>query len=147
MFSRFFYRLREAFTRFMYGRYGMDSLNLFLLVVYFVLSLFNMIFVRIEGRGIAYFIIYIIQTALFLWILFRMLSRNIYSRQKENNKFLLLKGNLKSRTNKIKMRWQYRKTHVFRNCPNCKATIKLPRKKGNHTVTCPKCRSDFKVKI
>jgi len=34
-----------------------------------------------------------------------------------------------------------------RTCPNCRATIKLPRKKGKHTCTCPKCRVDFKVKV
>ena len=49
---------------------------------------------------------------------------------------------------KIKLRkkkWAYRKTHIYRKCPNCKAEIRLPKKKGKHVCTCPRCKKDFDV--
>ena len=142
-----FYRLRETFARFMYGRYGMDSLNKFLAIFYIALAFINMFVLRINGRGVAYFIFYVLETAAFLAFLLRMLSRNIYKRQQENIKYLNVSSSVKGYINKKKMQWQCRKTHVFRVCPNCKATVKLPKKKGKHTCTCPKCRVDFKVTI
>ena len=40
-----FYRFREALARFMYGRYGSDQLNRFLIVIFFVVFIAN-IFAR-----------------------------------------------------------------------------------------------------
>lgn len=39
------------------------------------------------------------------------------------------------------------KDHCFRICPECKANIRLPKKKGSHTVVCPRCKCRFEVKI
>lgn len=142
-----FFRLRQAFERFMYGRYGMDSLNKFLAVFYIALAFVNMFVLRIEGYCIAYYIIYVLETIAFVTFLLRMLSRNIYKRQQENYKYLNIFERVRTYISKKRMQWQCRKTHVFRSCPNCKATIKLPKKKGKHTCTCPKCRVDFKVRI
>lgn len=142
-----FYRLREAFARFMSGRYGMDSLNKFLAVAYIAFALINMFVFRIEGYCIAYYVIYVLEAAALFGLIFRMLSRNIYKRQQENYKYYNISSTVKNYVNKKKMQWQCRKTHVFRNCPNCKATVKLPKRKGKHTCTCPKCRVDFNVKI
>ena len=113
-----FYRLRMAFMRFMSGRYGMDSLNKFLLIVYLALAFINMFVLRINGAGVGYYVIYVIENAIFVLAVFRMLSRNIYKRQSENYKFINLSAKAKSYINKKKMQWQCRKTHVFRNCPN-----------------------------
>ncbi len=142
-----FFRLRQAFSRFMYGRYGMDSLNKFLAVFYLAAAFINMFVLRINGQGIAYFIFYVLETISLFCFIFRMLSRNIYKRQQENYKYINIISGIRGYVNKKKMQWQCRKTHVFRNCPNCKATVKLPKRKGKHTCTCPKCRVDFKVKI
>ena len=37
-----FYRIKEALIRFMYGRYGSDSLNKFLLICYIIISALNL---------------------------------------------------------------------------------------------------------
>lgn len=39
------------------------------------------------------------------------------------------------------------KDHCFRICPGCRANIRLPKKKGKHTVVCPACKCRFEVKI
>ncbi len=39
------------------------------------------------------------------------------------------------------------KYHVYRICPECKANIRLPKEKGQHSVRCPKCGTLFDVKI
>ncbi len=141
------YRIRMALQRFMYGRYGSDSLNKFLFIVYFVLFIAGSIVRRIPNAGIPYLIIYLLTLAAMFLFLFRTLSRNIYKRQQENLKFLNIKTLLWAKCRLQKEKWRNHKTHVYRTCPNCRATIKLPRKKGKHTCTCPKCRVDFKVTV
>ncbi len=39
------------------------------------------------------------------------------------------------------------KYHVYRICPGCKANIRLPKEKGQHSVRCPGCGTLFDVKI
>ena len=38
------------------------------------------------------------------------------------------------------------KKKVFAYCPKCKQKIRLPLKKGTHTVKCPNCNNRFEVK-
>jgi len=38
------------------------------------------------------------------------------------------------------------KTHKHFTCPNCKATLRLPKGKGKIMITCPKCRKEFTKK-
>ena len=37
--------------------------------------------------------------------------------------------------------------HVYKKCPHCRAQLRLPRKKGEHDVCCPRCKVTFSVKI
>ena len=78
-----FYRLREMLAKFFYGRCGMDRLNIFLFLVYFILWILGNIFSMISGLRVLYFVVYFINLALLFTILFRALSRNIYKRQSE----------------------------------------------------------------
>ena len=124
---------------FLYGRYGNDTLNKVLTAIYLIwLIVFTVVdvFVKsiifsITGWGIS--------LALFFWIMFRMMSRNIYARRRENDKFC---GFFKLRKNKFRDR----KTHVYRKCKSCKAVLRLPKAKGKHFVVCPKCKSRFEVR-
>lgn len=142
-----FFRFRMALQRFMYGRYGMDGLNRFLFIVYFILSIAGFILRRIPRCFTAYMILYFITLGVMFWFFFRVFSRNIEKRRMENTKFLGIKHRFINARNLQKDKRRNRKTHVYRKCPNCRANIKLPRKKGKHTCTCPRCRVDFKVKV
>lgn len=123
----------------MYGRYGTDTLSTVLLYVYFAFVLICTvvsIFVRSLWFSIFY---YVVATALVVWMLSRMFSRNIAARKRENDKFC---GFFKLRKNKFRDR----KTHVYRKCPSCKAVLRLPKAKGKHFVVCPRCKNRFEVK-
>lgn len=138
--------LRYRIMRFMsgrYGSYGLDSLTLFLLV-------FSLV-VRIPGLFIPILIYhYIIDgviTASFIFCIFRLLSRNIAARQKENRAFrkvfVKTKNFVKLQIDRIKDIKKYR----YRKCAHCGAVLRLPVKKGKHTVKCPKCSERFEVKV
>ena len=121
----------------MYGRYGADAFGRALLWVYLAVALASIFFRPL----------YILATVLMVWMVFRILSKNIYKRQQENLKYLKLAGKVKGFLTLQKNKARDRKTHRYRKCPYCKAILRLPNKKGKHTVCCPKCKKDFKVKI
>jgi hypothetical protein len=130
---------REKLIRYMYGRYGADQLYYALFAVYFVLLLLNA-FLRSP-------IVNILMWAVLAWMICRMLSRNISGRQKENAVFLKLWIPAKSECLLLFRRCREIKTHRFRKCPDCKAVLRLKRKKGKLMVKCPRCQNKFQVRI
>ena len=130
---------RERFARFMAGRYGIDSLYHFLLVVCFVLIIVNIF--------IGSLLISFLEFAVLGYATFRIMSRNIYKRQQENLKFLKMIDKPKKFFNLQKCKIRDRKTHVYRKCPSCRNNLRLPKQKGKHTVVCPCCKNRFDVKI
>lgn len=123
--------------RIMYGRYGSDQLNIFLLVLYLVLYFVSWI----TGLG---FLSYLGLIAILLG-LFRMMSRNIERRRAENAKFLKL---LRPVTQWLKLRrtMHQDKEHCYFKCPNCGQHLRVPKGKGKITVTCRACGTTFQEK-
>ncbi len=122
----------------MYGRNGFDRFCLGLLWTAVLLSVLN-IFIRTP-------IIWILEDIVIIYCIFRALSKNIYKRQRENQVFMRIWGKIKGFFKLQKNRLRDRKTHVYRVCPHCKINLRLPRRKGTHTVKCPKCGLRFDVK-
>lgn len=123
----------------MYGRYGTDTLGNVMLVSYIaVIILYTFIgfFVDVIWFDVA---VWLISTALAITVFYRMFSRKIAKRRRENERFC---GFFKL----LKNRFKDRKTHVYRKCPECKAVLRLPKAKGKHTVVCPRCKKRFIVK-
>lgn len=131
----FLYRLQN----FMYGRNGMDRFNIALIIVYAVFIILSLFI-----RSIVFTII---QLLLLAYIIFRFVSKNLYSRQRENTVYMQIEKNVKSFVAVSVNRVKERKTHVYRKCPSCKNYLRLPKKKGHHTVKCPCCRNRFDVNI
>lgn len=131
--------LKERFARFMYGRYGMDSLQKAICVL-IIVSAIASIFTDSA-------ILSLVNTALFVILLLRMFSKNYAARSKENQMYLKFFGKFLQSGKLLKMRFTDRKTHRYRVCPFCKAVMRLPIKKGTHTVKCRQCSNDFTVKI
>lgn len=131
-----FRRIGAALRRFMYGRYGSDQLNMAILVAAVLVSLTNSVltvFLRESTvySGIVAPILSVTVYGLLIYSFFRMFSRNIYKRQRENRRFTQLWMRLKDRNNRY-----------FR-CPNCKQTVRVPRGRGKICIRCPKCGEKF----
>lgn len=130
---------RERLYSFMIGRNGADALSRALLMLYLVVFVINL-FLRS-------YIIYFLGYAIVIYSLFRMLSRNLAARRRENAWYLRIEGKVKGFFKLQKNKWRDRKTHAYRKCPACNSVLRLPRQKGKHTVCCPQCRHRFEVKI
>lgn len=116
----------------MIGRYGPDSLFYGLFALYAIL--------RIVCAFVWFLPLELLSFAVVVFMFYRFFSRNIAKRQKENLWFRMLIGKFKN------MKTADR-TRVFRKCPKCKTKLRLPRRPGKHTVQCPKCGNEFKVRI
>lgn len=134
---------REKLARFMYGRYGNDSLGNFMLALYLVLAVVSL-FVR---HSIAATVIKLILAALIVLIFLRMFSRNHYARRKENEIFKKLWRPVKNEAILTKNRLRDIKGYRYRKCHHCRAVLRLPRKRGKHTVKCPGCGERFGVRV
>jgi hypothetical protein len=132
-------RIREAIARFMYGRNGSDQICYAALIAYSVLMLVN-VFTHSTIVDAA-------DTMLAVYIFFRMLSRNISRRRAENAKFVQFLSAFKQSFQFSAKRFREIGTHRYRQCPQCKAMLRLPRKVGKHTAVCPRCRHEFAVRI
>ena len=130
-----FQKLKYNLAKFMYGRYGADSLYKALLVLYAVLLIAQ---IFLDSWILAVLIV-----LTFVWMVFRLMSKNHIARAKENQIYLKLTAPIR----RLCLRIKDIRTKRYRTCPHCKATMRLPIKKGRHTVRCRKCNKEFKVRI
>ena len=126
----------------MMGRYGVDQMNIgvliFSMVCTFTASLTRWLLLSILG------------TALLAYGVFRMFSRNVSARSKENQKFLVFWNKVKGIWYKIKdwfsgkkRRFADRKTHCYFSRPKCKRKLRVPKGKGKIEISCPICGTKF----
>lgn len=119
-----FRKIGDWFRNFMLGRYGSDKLNGALLLTGIVLMVLGSIF-----KGLT-FLTLLAYIPLF-WCIFRMYSRNLEARRRENAAFLNFFSHLKDRE------------HRYFRCPRCKQTVRVPRGRGKINIRCPKCNERF----
>ena len=129
--------IRNAIQRLMYGRYGGDQLNMFMIISYLV---FYLLFAFTHWK-----LFYILSLLLLGFTLFRMFSRNLAKRREENFKFLHVAGPA-IRWFRLQRTIHKDKEHRYFKCPNCGQQLRVPRGKGNITVTCRGCGASFKEK-
>lgn len=128
----FFGRLHEGFRRFMWGRYGVDQLGFLLLGLSVLLSLLAWLISWIFLVGpIVSMALNLLSYALLIWYLFRVLSRNLDARRRENLRFLALFRGLRDRENR------------YYRCPKCHQTVRVPKGRGKIKISCPKCSEKF----
>ena len=126
--------IRNALQRFMYGRYGNDQFNLFLIGTYLVLYLLFVL------TGFAP--LYWLSLVLIAYSLFRLLSRNPARRRSENARFLSI-VNPVLRWLRLRRTIHRDKEHRYFKCPNCGQYLRVPRGKGKITVNCRNCGASF----
>lgn len=126
--------MREKFQRFMWGRYGSDKLNQFLMIaalVFMVISLF--------GSNL----LYLFAFAIMVYAYFRMFSKNITKRSMENQWYLKQELKVRGFFQKIKRELKQRKEYHIYKCPSCGQKLRVPRGKGKIAVRCRKCGNEF----
>ena len=117
--------IRNAIQHLMYGRYGHDQLNLFLMVLYLLLYLVYML--------TGWELFSLCSLLLLAYTLFRLLSRDHAKRRRENARFMRMAGPV---LQWLRLRRTIRKDkeHMYFKCPNCGQQLRVPRGKGNITV-------------
>ena len=136
-----FHRLRYTLARFMAGRYGNDQLNRFLFGVYFAIWMVSLFF-----RGLVWgWVFTLVLWGVLGWLLFRTLSRNFPARQAENQRFLRWWTPTKRWFSFQFTRLRDVRRFRYHRCPSCKSMLRLPVKRGRRTVTCHRCRTQFKA--
>lgn len=129
---------RYRLMQFMSGRYGTDQLFYAIFITAMVISFINL-FLR---WGVLQLVVY----ALVVFAVFRMFSRNLEARRRENRWFREKMGIIKHKKELYEQR-KADKCHVYRKCPACKAILRLPHRLGKHKTVCPKCNKEFTVKV
>ncbi len=126
--------MMNRIAKFMYGRYGTDQLNIAIIL----LSLLISIILRFTPVWYLGYLSYIL-LGVAIW---RMFSRHIEARRKENAVFLKF-------IRPVKGRMQYAnrnlrdKTHKYYKCPKCKAVLRVPKGRGKIQITCTRCKYEF----
>lgn len=131
-------RWREAFARFMVGRYGSDALSRAMSAVAMVFVLLSWFVLPQVFNTLALILI--------VYSVFRLFSRNHQQRYKENLFYTRQVDKVKYYFSKIKYRNSQNKTHHIYSCPKCKQKIRVPRGKGKIMIRCPKCQTEFMKK-
>ena len=131
-----FQKAKEGLRKFMIGRRGADELSLALLITGLALSMLTTI-TRIG-------LFYLVGLVAYGLSLFRMFSRNIEKRYAENMKFLGVWRKARSSVKQFVNRLKNMRKYKYFKCPKCHSRLRLPRKVGEVTVTCGKCRHAFK---
>lgn len=120
----------------MQGRYGVDNLSRFLSSVALVLILLTFV-IRIQ-------LLSTIGLILIAIVYFRMFSRNIQKRYRENVKFIQLRQSFTGFFTNFRRNAQQRRQYHIYKCPRCAQKIRIPRGKGKIMVRCPRCGCEFK---
>ena len=124
-------------------RYGTEELYRFLLWTCIVLAL-----VRLPlGRSPAGHILLTFTLLLGAFAVFRIFSCNLPRRRQENRLFLLCKRRLEKFLHLQYLRLRDRHIAAYRTCPECRAVIRLKKRRGEHKIICPRCDQQFDIHI
>ena len=142
-------KFRETLARMLYGRYGADELYNVLFVAEIALlalgAVFSLLGNAVPLLSVLSVLLYLAALGLLIWAMYRFFSRNIEKRRRENEAWLRFKAKLSPK--KKPALPPDTPTHIFRACPKCRATLRLPRQVGKHKAKCPRCGHSFGVKV
>ncbi len=141
--KNFLSNLGYKIQRFMIGRYGADQLWRALMIFYLLSIVITNIVYRFSK--IAYYSLSVLSLAIIIFAVFRVFSKNIEARRKENQEWLKITGGIRQKFIFAKERNKQKKTHKFVKCKQCKKVLRLPKNKGKLNVSCPHCKNQFVV--
>ena len=115
------YFMKEKLQRFMWGRYGNDRFNQFLLIVALVCLALSFFGLRI---------FYVLALALLVYVYYRMFSRNMSKRSAENQWYLKKEMKVRSWWQRRKKLFAGHRDYKIFKCPKCGQKLRVPRHKG-----------------
>ena len=127
-------RFRNWLMRVMSGRYGQDHLGRFLMIlaiIVFIVSIFTSSYV------------YFAALAIVIYAYFRMFSRNIYARRKENDWYLRRTAKIRNFFYKSRAQRERNRNYKIFKCPRCKQKLRVPKGRGRIEIRCRKCSEIF----
>lgn len=124
----------ERFRRFMWGRYGNDRLNQFLMIC-------SLVCVALSFFGLHP--AYVLAVMMMVCVYFRMFSRNIPKRTAENQWYLKKELKVRGLFQKKKREFGQRKEFRIYKCPACSQKLRVPRGKGRIAIRCRRCGNEF----
>ena len=136
------YRFRCALARLMYGRNGPDQLgqaSVWAVLVLEFASLLLRRFTVLSG------ILSWVALAGWIWILFRVFSKNLSRRREENQRWVRWWQGKKNAVAGARAR-RADKEHKYFTCHGCGAICRVPVGKGKIEITCPRCGAKIQAK-
>jgi predicted membrane protein len=127
--------MQDKLRKFMMGRYGVDQLNKFLLGTAVII-----VFLSIFFRNLLFDILPVI---LLILCYYRIFSKNISQRYKENQKYLAVRDKLVKAVQNYRTRRIQNRNYRIYVCPTCNQKIRVPKGKGKICITCPRCKAEF----
>ena len=134
----FFDKIKYSIRNWMTGRYGADQLGMVTLFAGLILSVFS----SFSGWGF----LSLLGLVLYAITIFRMFSRNIEARRKENQKAITFISQFELKIKQFFRRLKNRKEYKYFKCPHCKQLLRLKRGCGEKEITCAKCGQHFHQK-
>ena len=128
------YFMKEKLQRFMWGRYGNDRFNQFLMIVALVCLTLSFFGLRI---------FYVLALALLVYVYYRMFSKDMSKRSAENQWYLKIEMKVRGWINGKKKAFAGRKEYKIFKCPKCGQKLRVPRGKGRIAIRCRKCGGEF----
>ncbi len=126
--------MKEKLQRFMWGRYGNDRFNQFLMIV--ALGCLALSFFGLR-------IFYVLALALLVYAYYRMFSRDMSKRSAENQWYLKKEMKVRGFIAGKKKAFAQRKDYRIFKCPKCGQKLRVPRGKGKIAIRCRKCGEEF----
>lgn len=127
--------MKEKLIRFMQGRYGVDQLSKFLMVIGLVFILAN----SFVSTGTLYFL----SLVTIFYAYYRVFSKNHGKRYRENQWYLNYHNKVLGIIGQKKHMMKQRKHYRIYKCTTCKQKIRVPKGKGKIMIRCPKCNNEF----
>lgn len=130
----FLYKAGNSLRSFMAGRNGLDAMSMGLMGAGLVISLISGI-LRLQALST-------VSTLLYVWAIFRCLSKNIGKRRQELEKYYKVTYNARRTLAAFRKR-AADKDHKYVRCSECRTLMRIPKGRGKIKVTCPNCRKQF----
>ncbi|MGR1082791.1 hypothetical protein ACUYFE_01990 [Olegusella massiliensis] len=129
------YELQQKINLWMQGRNGADTLSntsIWLGIILYIIGLIS----HVAALNF-------IALVLVVYAFFRMTSRSLDARAKENKAFLKQVGPLRPWFKNPAAAWNEFRSYKHFKCPHCAQRMRVPRGRGKLRVSCPKCHHKF----